>query len=315
MNTRSPASNAVKHLVYDLDLTVADIWRIFRTAKSLKALRKAGKPHELLKGKSLAMVFEKPSTRTRISFEVGMTQLGGHALFLGPNDLQLSRGETIADTARVLSRYVDAIMARVYKQETIDELARFAMVPVINGLSDRFHPCQALTDIFTVWEKRRSLNNLTMAFIGDGDNNVTNSLLLLSSRLGIDFTIACPKIYGTSPDILRMAAVEAKKTGSRIIVTTDPYEAVKHADVIHTDVWVSMGRTDAAKRKRVFSPYQVNRKLLSKAQKHALVMHCLPAHRGEEITDEVIDSPQSIVFDQAENRLHVQKALLVSLLS
>lgn len=315
MKTYSAASRIGKHLTYDLDLTVANVWQIFRIAKRLKKLRKAAKHHKLLRDKSLAMIFEKPSTRTRVSFEVGMTELGGHALFLGPNDLQLTRGETIADTARVLSRYVDAIMARVYKQVTIEELARYATIPVINGLSDVYHPCQALTDIFTVWEKRGSLKHLTMAFVGDGNNNVTNSLLLLSSRLGINFTIACPKKYSTSLDILRTAQVEAKKSGSRIILTTDPHQAVKHADVIHTDVWVSMGRTDAAKRKRALSPYQVNIKLLSKAPKHALVMHSLPAHRGEEITTEVIGGSQSIVFDQAENRLHVQKALLYLLMN
>ena len=310
-----PTSIAGRNLRYDFDLTPPHVWQIFRTAKRLKSMQKSGKPHELLKGKSLAMIFEKPSTRTRVSFEVGMTELGGHALFLGPNDLQLSRGETIADTARVLSRYVDAIMARVYKQETIEELARFSTVPVINGLSDRFHPCQALTDIFTVWEKRESLNNLTMTFIGDGDNNVTNSLLLLSSRLGINFTITCPKIYNISQDILKKAQIEAKQTGSRITVTTDTYEAVKHADAIYTDVWVSMGRSHTRERKKALHPYQVNKKLLAQAPKGALVMHCLPAHRGEEITDEVIDSAQSIVFEQAENRLHVQKALLSLLIS
>jgi ornithine carbamoyltransferase len=278
-------------------------------------MQKADTSHEYLRGKSLTMIFEKPSTRTRVSFEVGMTQLGGHAIFLGPGDLQLSRGETIADTARVLSRYADAIMARVYAQETIEELAEHATVPVINGLSDRFHPCQALTDIFTIWEKRGSLNHLSMAFIGDGDNNVTNSLLLLSSRLGINFVIASPKDYAPSKEILRMAKSEAKKSGARLRATTDPYDAVKHADIIHTDVWVSMGKKDVGLRKRLLSPYQVNRKLLVKAPKRALVMHCLPAHRGEEITDDVIDGSQSIVFDQAENRLHVQKALLVFLLT
>ncbi len=298
------------HLRYDFDRTAEEIWDIFTLTKRLKKKLQEGKPHELLKGKSLAMIFAKPSTRTRVSFEVGMTQLGGHALFLGPNDLQLSRGETIGDTARVLSRYVDGIMARVFAQKEIEELAANAIVPIINGLSDMYHPCQALTDIFTVFEKREILKKLTMCFIGDGDNNVTNSLMLLSARLGIHLTVAAPKQYTPSKFILDMAYTEAKKTGARISVTNDPVAAVKYADIIHTDVWVSMGRTDGEMRKKILFPYQINRSLLKKAPAHALVMHCLPAHRGEEITDDVIDGPQSIVFDQAENRLHVQKAIM-----
>ncbi|MFH0749384.1 MAG: ornithine carbamoyltransferase [Candidatus Gottesmanbacteria bacterium] len=302
------------HLRYDLDFTTEEIWRVFELTKDLKRRVYTGEPHELLKGKSLAMIFAKPSTHTRVSFEVGMTQLGGHALYLGPNDLQLSRGETVADTARVLSRFVNGIMARVFTQNEIEELAAHATVPVINGLSDMYHPCQALTDLFTVLEKRQALKGLTMCFIGDGDNNVTNSLMLLSARLGINFTVAAPKQYMTQKYILSIAKKEAIRTGAKITLTNDPIAAVQRADIIHTDVWVSMGRTDVEERKKILAPYQVNEKLIKKAPAHALVMHCLPAHRGEEITDDVIDSPRSIVFDQAENRLHVQKAIMALLM-
>jgi len=303
-------NKTIRHLRYDFDRTAEEINEIFSLTKKLKTKLKKGTSHELLRGKSLAMIFAKPSTRTRVSFEVGMTQLGGHALFLGPNDLQLSRGETIGDTARVLSRYVDAIMARVFLQQEIEDLAANSTVPIINGLSDMYHPCQSLTDIYTILEKRGSLKGLTMCFVGDGNNNVTNSLMLLSARLGIHFVVASPKIYTTSAYILDIAHREAKRTGSTITITTDPVSAIKRADIIHTDVWVSMGRTDEAKRKKHLAPYQINMSLLKKAPSDALVMHCLPAHRGEEITNDVIDGPQSIVFDQAENRLHVQKAIL-----
>lgn len=303
-----------RHLRYDLDFTAEEIWQIFELTKDLKRRVRTGEPHELLKGKSLAMIFAKPSTRTRVSFEVGMTQLGGHALYLGPNDLQLSRGETVADTARVLSRFVNGIMARVFTQNEIEELAAHATVPVINGLSDMYHPCQGLTDVYTILEKRQTLKGLTMCFIGDGDNNVTNSLMLLSARLGINFTVAAPTAYMTKKHMIIMAKEEAKKTGAKITLTNDPVVAVRRADIIHTDVWVSMGRTDAEERKKKLAPYQINAKLLKKAPSHALVMHCLPAHRGEEITDEVIDGPRSIVFDQAENRLHVQKAIMALLM-
>lgn len=305
--------NKVSHLICDLDFSVKEIQRIFSLAEELKKKQKRGEPHEYLKNKSLAMIFQKPSTRTRVSFEVAMTQLGGHALNLSPNDLQLSRGETIADTARVLSRYCDAIMARVFAHQDIEELAKNADVPVINGLSDKFHPCQGLTDIFTIQEKLGDLKNLKIAFVGDGDNNVTNSLMLLSARLGIDFAVACPDKYRPRQEILALANSDIKKTKAKIEITNNPIEAVKDAQVVYTDVWVSMGREDKEERLKSLKPYQLNSELLKKASKGALIMHCLPAHRGEEITDEVIDGPQSIVFDQAENRLHVQKAILVFL--
>jgi len=293
------------------DFKKEEIWQIFETTKDLKRRQKMGKPHEILKGKQLAMIFQKPSTRTRVSFEVGISQLGGHGLYLGASDLQLARGETIEDTARVLGRYVDCIMARVFEHEHILALIKYSGVPVINGLSNDYHPCQALTDLFTVWEKKGSLDNLKFAFVGDGDNNVTNSLMLLCAILGIDFSIASPRKYQARKDVSKQAKTLASKSGAKIEILTDPLKTVKNADIIATDVWVSMGREDREERLKAFKPYQLNQKLVKRAKKDVLVMHCLPAHRGEEITNEVIDGPQSIVFDEAENRLHLQKALMV----
>lgn len=303
-----------KHLTYDLDFSAEEIWRIFETTKDLKRRQYMGEKHHLLKGKSLAMIFQKPSTRTRVSFEVGMTQLGGHSLYLGPDDLQLRRGETIADTAKVLSRYVEGVMARVFSHSDIVDLSKNSSIPVINGLSDMYHPCQGLTDLFTVWEKFGSFRGLKISFVGDGDNNVTNSLMLLCARLGIDFSVGCPRKYTVSNKVLKIADKEAKKTGAKIKVTSNPKTAVRETHVIYTDVWVSMGRKDRQERLEAFPPFQVNKRLVKQADKDAIVMHCLPAHRGEELTDEVMDGPQSVVFDQAENRLHVQKALMVLLM-
>ncbi|MBT9174075.1 MAG: Ornithine carbamoyltransferase [Syntrophomonadaceae bacterium] len=305
----------IKHFKMDQDFSYEEIWQVFRLARELKEKQKRKEPHQLLRGKSLAMIFQKPSTRTRVSFEVAMTQLGGHALYLSAPDLQLGRGETIADTAKVLSRYVDAIMARVFAHQDIVVLAQNSTVPVINGLSDEFHPCQALTDLFTIWEKYGSLKGLTLTFVGDGDNNVTNSLFLFCARLGVNFRVGCPKKYQTRPEILEMAKKDMKKNEVKIEILNDPKEAVKNADIIYTDTWVSMGRKDVKKREKDLSPYQVNKKLISLANENVKVMHCLPAHRNQEITDEVMDGPHSIIFDQAENRLHVQKALLVFLLT
>jgi len=300
-----------KHLTTVQDFSPEEIWQVFHLAKDLKEKQRRGEPHQLLEGKSLAMLFQKPSTRTRVSFEVGMTQLGGHALYFSTSDLQLGRGETVADTAKVLSRYVDGIMARVFGHQDIINLAKNSTVPVINGLSDKFHPCQALTDLFTVWEHKRALQGLTIAFVGDGDNNVTNSLLLLCAELGVNFKVGCPEKYKTKQEILDLAQKDISQTGAKIEILNDPKEAVRNADVIYTDVWVSMGKEkEAEERIKTFQAYQLNKELLSSAKKDALVMHCLPAHRGQEITDEVIDGPQSIVFDQAENRLHVQKAIM-----
>lgn len=292
------------------DFNQEEIWQIFDTTRDLKRRQKIGEPHEILKGKQLAMIFQKPSTRTRVSFEVGISQLGGHGLYLGASDLQLARGETIEDTARVLDRYVDCIMARVFEHEHILDLIKYSGVPVINGLSNDYHPCQALTDLFSVWEKKGSLDGLKFTFVGDGDNNVTNSLMLLSAILGVDFSVASPRKYTTRKEVYKKAKDLALKSGAKIEILTDPVKAVRGSDVIATDVWVSMGREDREERLKVLNPYQVNQKLIKKAKTDVLVMHCLPAHRGEEITDEVIDGPHSIVFDEAENRLHVQKALM-----
>ena len=261
------------------------------------------------------MIFEKASTRTRVSFEVGMTQLGGHALFLSPNDLQIGRGETIADTARVLSRYVDGIMYRAFKNENVRELANHATVPVINGLDDREHPCQIISDLFTIQERKGKLSGLKLAYVGDG-NNVCNSLLLGCAIVGMDMTAGCPAGYEPDPDLLEEARRLAKPSGSTIDVVSDPASAAREADIVYTDVWVSMGQErEKEEREKLFRSYQANAKLLDRAKSDAMVMHCLPAHRGLEITDDVIDGPQSIVIDQAENRLHAQKAILARFLA
>jgi len=292
-----------------------DLVGLLELAMSIKNRQKAGEPYEPLRGKSLAMIFEKASTRTRISFEVGMTQLGGHALFLSPNDLQVGRGETIADTARVLSRYVDGIMYRAYKHENVRELARHASVPVINGLDDREHPCQVTTDLFTVQEHKGNPTALKLAYVGDG-NNVCNSLLIGCAILGMDVSAGVPKGYEPDTTLAGAAKRIAKENESSVHVVHDPFDAVKNADVVYTDVWVSMGMEEEKEaREKTFLPFQVSEKLVSAAKPDAVVMHCLPAHRGLEITDDVIDGPQSIVFDQAENRLHVQKAILTRFLA
>jgi ornithine carbamoyltransferase len=260
------------------------------------------------------MIFEKSSTRTRVSFEVGMYQLGGQALFLSSQDLQMGRGEPISDTARTLSRYLDGIMIRTFAQETIEELARFATIPVINGLTDLHHPCQALADLLTVREKRKKLKGLTFAYIGDG-NNVANSLLQACMLVGANFSIASPAGYALDNAILNDAKKTARQTGAVVNTTNNPRLAVRDADVVYTDVWASMGQeAEHAKRLRAFRGFQVDGRLMRNAAKNALVMHCLPAHRGEEIAADVIDGPQSVVFDQAENRLHVQKAVLEMLM-
>ncbi len=287
-----------------------DLVGLLELAATIKNRTKAGEVYEPLRGKSLAMIFEKSSTRTRVSFEVGMTQLGGHALFLSPNDLQLGRGETIADTARVLSRYVDGIMYRAFSNANMRELAKHATVPVINGLDDKEHPCQIITDLFTIKEHKGELKGLKLAYVGDG-NNVCNSLLLGCAIVGMDMSAGVPKGYEPDGAILASAKRVAKESGSTIAVIHDPFDAVRNADVVCTDVWVSMGMEKERKeREKIFVPYQLNEKLVTAAKRDAVVMHCLPAHRGLEITDAVMDGPQSIVFDEAENRLHAQKAIL-----
>ena len=270
--------------------------------------------YEPLKDKSMAMIFEKPSTRTRVSFEVAMTQLGGHALYLSPRDMQLGRGETIADTAKVLSRYVDAIVYRAYKHEMVVELAENASVPVINALDDLEHPCQIVADLMTIKEKKGGFRGLKLAYVGDG-NNVAHSLMLGAAIVGMDFYIACPEGYEPRKEIVGEARKIANETGAKIVITHDPVEAVKDADVVYTDVWVSMGdEAEKEQRLKVFKPYQVNEELVRHAKSNYIFMHCLPAHRGYEVTDDVIDSRNSVVFDEAENRLHAQKAILVRLI-
>ena len=293
-----------------LHLTKEEIGQILKTSELLKSKLVRGENHPLLKGKTLAMIFEKPSTRTRVSFEVGMWQLGGYALYLSASDLQLGRGETIADTAQTLSRYVNGIMARVFAHQTILDLIKYSSVPVINGLSDFTHPCQGLADLFTIYEKKGRLSGLKLAYVGDG-NNVAHSLLYGCSKVGMNITLACPKGYEPKPEVVSKAKEEGKKSGSCVRVTNDPKEAVREADIIYTDVWASMGKEkEHEKRVKIFKPYQINTKLIKGAKEDYLFMHCLPAHRGEEVTNEVADSKNSIIFDQAENRLHTQKALL-----
>ncbi len=299
-------------------LSVLDVERdligLLELAGNLKNRAKAGEPFEPLKGKSLAMIFEKASTRTRVSFEVGMSQLGGHAVNLSPQDTQLGRGESIADTARVLSRYADAIMYRAYRHADMVELARNATVPVINGLDDLEHPCQIVSDLFTILEAKKKLKGIRVAYVGDG-NNVCNSLLLGAAITGAHVSVGSPKDHGPDPGILREAERIAKGTEAEVRVVPDAKEAVADADVVYTDVWVSMGmEKEKAAREKLFRPYQVNAALMTRARPDAVVMHCLPAHRGLEITDEVIDGAQSVVFDQAENRLHAQKAILARLI-
>jgi ornithine carbamoyltransferase len=308
-----------EHMKKDLlaisDLTPTDIAKILRRAAVLKNRQKKGNERQTLRGKSLGMIFEKSSTRTRVSFEVGMFQLGGQALFLSPEDLQIGRGETIADTARTLSRYLDGIMIRTFAQATVEELARAASVPVINGLTDLHHPCQALADLLTIQEKKKKLKGLTLAYVGDG-NNVANSLIQACVKVGMHFAIACPGGYELDAAVLSTARAEGRKTGASVMATDDPARAVRNADVVYTDVWASMGQeAERTKRIKAFRKYQVDGKLMKAADKSAIVMHCLPAHRGEEITAEVIDGPWSVIFDQAENRLHAQKAVLDILLN
>ena len=303
-----------KHLISLKDLEREDLEGLFQLAAAVKA--NPGGCATALQGRSLAMIFQKPSTRTRVSFEVGMLQLGGHALHLSAADIQLHRGESIADTARVLSRYVDAIMARVFSHQDILDLARHGSVPVINGLSDLLHPCQALADYFTLWERRGgSLQGLKVAYVGDG-NNVCHALMFGAVRLGLSFAVAAPTGYEPNPLIVKSATRDAQRTGTPTpVVTTDPNAAVSGADVVYTDVWASMGQEQEAQaRQQAFQGYQVTPQMMAMAHTDAVFMHCLPAHRGEEVAADVIDGPQSVVFDEAENRLHAQKALLLRLL-
>ena len=301
---------AKKNLVDFAGLNRQETDGIFALARQLKRKQRAGVAHRLLVGKTLALVFQKPSLRTRVSFEAGMFQLGGCTIFLGPDEINLGVRETPADCARNLSRWVDLIVVRTFAHDTVLEMARHAAVPVINGLTDLFHPCQVLADCFTLMEQRGKLDGLKIAFLGDG-NNMVHSWIEAAEKYRCSFALACPTGYEPDGDILK----RARARGAKVTVTYDVAEAVRGADVVYTDVWTSMGQeTEADRRRKAFRDYQLNRKVLALANPAALVMHCLPAHRGEEITDEVLDGPQSVVLEQAENRMHVQKAIMVWLL-
>jgi len=303
-----------KHLISIADLSPNDVQEVIDTALRLKGEHATGNDEPLLSGKTLGMIFEKPSLRTRVSFEIAMLQLGGHALYLSPNEVQLGVRESIPDVARVLSRYVDGIMVRTFAHSNVEELARYSAVPVINGLSDFSHPCQALGDLLTIREKKGKLDGLNLAYVGDG-NNVAHSLLLAASKVGMNISVATPKGFECQPSVVQKAKEAALSSGSRVLTTNSASEAVQGADIVYTDVWTSMGQeSEREKRLAVFVPYRVDVDLLGHASPDVLVMHCLPAHRGEEITDEVMDGDHSIVFDQAENRLHVQKAILALLM-
>lgn len=299
-----------RHFLSLRDYSSKDINCILDLARELKEKQQQGIPHRLLGDKILAMIFQKASTRTRVSFEVGMWQLGGSALFLSSQDLQIGRGEPVKDTARVLSRYADGIMIRTFEHEEVEEMSRHASVPVINGLTDSFHPCQALADLLTIKEKKGHLEGIKLAYLGDG-NNVANSLLLGCARMGMHIVAACPTHYRPSEQVVSTAVEAAGRSGGMVEITADPEEAVKGAGVLYTDVWASMGRErEALERIKALEPFQVNQGLVDLAAPDAIIMHCLPAHRGEEITEEVMESAASVVFDQAENRLHAQKALM-----
>jgi ornithine carbamoyltransferase len=288
-------------------LTREEIGNIFSLSKRLKRAQKSGRAHRLLAGKTLALVFEKPSLRTRVSFETGIFQLGGNAVFLGPGEIQLGVRESAADSARNLSRWVDLIVMRTFFQRTLEEMAAHATIPVINGLTDLFHPCQVLADCLTLLEHKGALKGLKVAFLGDG-NNMVHTWMQAAQKFSFSFVVACPKGYEPDAEITRAA----KEKGGRVSVTHDIEKAVRDADVVYTDVWTSMGQErEFEKRRRAFQGYQLNQAVVAKANRDAVVMHCLPAHRGEEITDDVLDGPQSVVLDQAENRLHVQKAIMV----
>ena len=293
------------------DFSTAEILYLLEEAKELKKLQKSGIPHPYLAGKVLGMLFEKSSTRTRVSFEVGMLQLGGHAIFLSPRDIQLGRGESIHDTAKVLSRYLDALMIRTFSHESIQEFAYHADVPIINGLTDPHHPVQVMADLQTIIEYKGKLDGLKLCYVGDGNNNVTHSLIEAAAKVGMHISVASPEKYKPNQEIVAKALEEAKLTGSTILILNDPIEAMKDADVVVTDVWTSMGmEAEAQERLEAFQAYQVNEELCSYAKNDYIFMHCLPAHRGEEITEEVLEKYQDVIFDEAENRLHVQKAIM-----
>ncbi len=303
-----------RHFLKLQDFTKEELIQILDAADFIKMRTKLGIREEILGGKTLAMIFEKSSTRTRVSFEVGMAQLGGNALHLSARDIQIGRGETVPDTTRTLARYVDGIMIRTYGQEIVEEMARFSTVPVINALTDEHHPCQVMADLQTMREKFHRLEGLKLAYVGDAAN-VANSLLEGCSILGIDISLACPKGYQPTDEMIAQAYKNAEKSGAKVVITESIEEAVKDADALYTDIWVSMGKEEESKKRfEDLKDYQINKEVLAMAKRDAIVMHCLPAHRGEEITDDVLEGPQSVVFDEAENRLHAQKAIMALLM-
>ncbi len=303
-----------RHFLTLADFGQAELRRYLERAVKLKASTLAGRRNTCLDGKILGLVFEKPSLRTRVTFEVGMRQLGGDSIYLSAQEVQLGVRESVGDVARNLERWLDGIVVRTFRHEVAEELARYSSIPVINGLTDLVHPCQVLSDMLTVLEKRGRLKGIRIGYVGDG-NNLANSWLLGAAIMGMELTVACPKGYEPDRGVLRVAKQKAKETGAKITITHTPEKAARNADVLYTDVWTSMGKEKEGARRRVaFKGFQVNSALVAAAGKDVLVMHCLPAHRGEEITDEVLDGPHSIVFDQAENRLHAQKVLLEALL-
>ena len=303
-----------KSLISINDLSLDEMNAIFDLSADLKKKLKNRVPHKYLEGQTLGMIFSKPSTRTRVSFETGIYQLGGIGMYFGPNDLQLKRSENISDTAKVLSRYLNGIMIRTFDHQDVIDLAKYGSIPVINGLTDLLHPCQVLADLFTIIEKKGKLKGLKLAYIGDG-NNMAHSLLHGCSKVGMHISIASPKGYKPNEEIVNNALRNAKAMNSKVEILDNPEEAVKDADVVYTDVWASMGQeSEALERKKIFAKYQVNEKLVKNAKEDYIFLHCLPAHRGEEVVNKVIDSPNSVVFDEAENRLHVQKAIMVLLM-
>lgn len=300
----------MKHLISLYDLTSEEIEKILKLAIKLKADNKAGIEHHLLKGKSLGMIFAKSSTRTRVSFEVGMYQLGGQALYLNSNDIQLGRGESIYDTANVLSRFLDGIMIRTFAHSDVEDLAKYGSISIINGLTDLLHPCQILADMQTMYEHKGKLKGLNVCYVGDG-NNISNSLLYGCTKMGTNISVATPHGYECDATVTQRAIETAKKSGSKVLITEDPKEAIKNADVVITDTWVSMGQeSEKQERIKIFKDYTVSQELFSMADSEAIFMHCLPAYRGYEVAPEVIDGAHSVIFDEAENRLHAQKAVM-----
>ena len=297
------------------DFKSEEIENILKLGLKLKDENKKGIAHQVLKGKTLGMIFSKSSTRTRVSFEVGMTQLGGYPLFLSSSDIQLGRGESIYDTANVLSRYLDGIMIRTYDHKDVEQLAEYASIPIINGLTDLLHPCQVMADLMTVYEHKGKLEGLKMAYLGDG-NNMAHSLMYGAAKVGIDIAVATPENYMCDAEVTENAKADAKKRGCSVLVTCDPVEAMKDADIVVTDTWVSMGQEEEkAERLKVFTPYQIDKKMFSYAKDDAIFMHCLPAYRGYEVTEDIIDGPNSVIFDEAENRLHAQKAVMATFMA